>query len=71
MRLHDNTHCTKNPSIKIIFIVTAHGTLLDTFSFSLSCCLFGLGNDTVLILVCTKLRMLHNAGVDDQQPGCQ
>ena len=38
-----------------IFILTTHDTLLDTFSFPLSCCLFGLGYDTVLVLVCTKI----------------
>ena len=48
--------------------MAAHDTVLDTFSFPLLYCLFGLGDDTVLVLVCTKIRMLHNAGVDDQQP---
>ena len=38
-----------------IFIVTTHDTLLDTFSFPLSYCLFGLGTDTVRVLVCTKI----------------
>ena len=49
--------------------MAAHDTLLDTFSFPLLYCLFGLGDDTVLVLGYTKIRMLLNAGVDDQQPG--
>ena len=70
MRLHDdNTQCTKSPSIKIFLLWQHPDTLLDTFSFPLLYCLFGLGDDTVLVLVYTKIRMLLNAGVDDQQPG--
>ena len=51
------------------FIIAAHDTVRDTFSFPLLYCLFGLGDDTVLVLGYTKIRMLLNAGVDDQQPG--
>ena len=45
--------------------MTAHGTLLDTFSFPLSYCLFGLGMTQYSYLFRLKLNILHNAGVDD------